>query len=293
MDRIGKSRFRLIVFLTAIVLTGAGCTRFKDKIQTQILPEQELYSLGMQKFDEGKWEDAVAVFDRFERLYVNNERVQEVRLKRADAYFNQDYHAAYILAKSEYQSFLALYPNAATQDYVTKQVALCSFKQMLPPNRDQTATEEAIKDLQGFLQRFPDSQYVQEVRQYLNEAYTVLAEHNYIVGLHYFSRNLYGAAAERFKEALRQNVSLEDPEGLLYHLTYSLARSSDVYGKMYSFAKRIERQAELERHFQLHERYLYEAKQYLEEFKEKYPQSTKRRELLEQTIASVTPVDKS
>lgn len=293
MMKSDKATWALITLLAVIFLIPlTGCGRFKDRIQKQVLPEAELYELGMQKFREEKWTDAIAVFERFERLYINSDKVKEIRLKRADAYFNQGHHSDYILAKAEYQSYLALYTNLDNADYVSKQIAICSFEMILPPNRDQTHTEQAIKDLQEFLQKYPDSQYVPDVRRYLSEAYKTFAEHNYIVGLHYFGRKLYAASAERFKEAIRQNVLLDDQEGVLYHLAYSLARASDVYARMYNFGKRIKQtESNLDRYKQIQQRYLYEANQYYEEFKEKFPQATGRQARIKAAIDESTPLE--
>lgn len=280
----------ILLVLAALLIAAAGCTTFKDRIRVEIMPEDELYNLGIAKFNEEKWDEAIAVFERFERLYVNSSRVQEIRLKRADAYFNKGRSSSYILAKAEYQSFVQLYPRYDDADYIWKQIAVCSFKQILPPNRDQSQTEEAIKDFQTFLQKYPDSEYVPEVRQNLNDAFKVLAEHHQVVGMHYFSRGLYAAAAERLKKAIQQNVPLDDSEALFYHLVLSLARASDIFGKMHDFMKRVEQEEESERNKELHERYLYEAKQYLDELKQRFPEATNHHSELEREINSVTPI---
>jgi outer membrane protein assembly factor BamD len=278
----------LLVILAAIAL--AGCRSFRSQIEVEVIPEEELYQIGIGKYNEENWYDAVAVFERFERLYPNSERIREIRLKRADAHFNKQRNSGYILAKGEYQSFIALYPRYEEADYVWKQIAVCSFKQILPPNRDQSHTHQAIEDFQTFLQRFPDSQYVPEVRQLLQEAYTVLAEHHIVVGTHYFSRGLYTAAAERFKEAIKQNATIEDPESLLYHLAFSLARASDEYGHFYGFATRAKQETESQRYRELHERYLYEAKQYLAELQERFPAASDRADRVSRAINDVTPI---
>jgi len=286
-DRFWLALGALALLLATVV---SGCRSFQEEIQVEILPEDELYQLGMEKFNAGEWDHAIAVFDRFERLYVNSDRIQEVRLKRADAHFNKDRRSGYILAKAEYQSFISLYPRYEKADYVWKQIAICSFKQILPPNRDQTQTEQSINDFRAFLQKFPDSEYVPEVRKELQEAYSVLAEHHVVVGMHYFRRGLYSAAAERFKKALQQDATLKDPESVLYHLTYSLAKASSEYGRIHDFAVQVKQVGEVPRYRELHNRYLYEAKQYLAEFKERFPASTKRMDILERAINTVRPI---
>lgn len=285
-----KRPVALIAICAALVLASASCARYQESIQTEILPEQELYTLGMTKFNEKAWEDAIATFDRYERLYVTNDRVQEVRLKRADAQFFRNSTSSLILAKSEYQSFLALYPRYERDDYVWLQIARCSFNQMLPPNRDQTPTRNAIEDLLRFLERFPDSSLVPEARQLLQQAYANMAEYHIIVGEHYFKRQVFPSAAERFKAALELKVELSDLENVIYKLTLSLSRSSDYYRVLNEYSQG-EGQENIRAHYRtLHDRYLYEAKQYLAEYSGKYPSNTARIAELQAEINMVLPI---
>ena len=290
MNTKRTTRWAFSLLFLALLLAAGGCHSFQEKISVEVMPEDDLYRLGMQKFEAGEWNHAIAVFERFERLYVNSERVQEIRLKRADAYFNKDRRSGYILAKSDYQSFISLYPRYDDSAYVWKQVAICSFKQILPPNRDQTQTEESIKDFQTFLQKYPESKYVPEVRSLLQEAYTHLAEHHIVVGMHYMGRKMYAAAGERFKSALELDVDIQDPEMVLYNLAFSLAKASEEYGRIHDFAIRVEQLGEVDRYRQRHERALYEAKQYLAEFRERFPKATARIATIERAINEVGPI---
>lgn len=280
----------LIAISIGFILASVSCARYQESIQTEIMPEQELYALGMSKFNEQAWDDAIATFDRYERLYVTNDRVQEIRLKRADAQYAKNSTSSLILAKSEYQSFLALYPRFERDDYVWLQIAKCSFNQMLPPNRDQTPTRNAIEDLQRFLERFPDSSLVPEARQLLQQAYTNLAAYHIIVGDHYFRRGVFPSAVERYKAAIDLKVDIANLEELLYKLTLSLARSSDHFRILHEYV-RVDGQEVLKNQYrEKHNRYLYEAKQYLAEYTGKYPSNTARITELQAEINMVTPI---
>lgn len=271
---------RIAILLAGIIISVSGCARFEDRIQTEIVPEPQLYALAMEKFNQNDWDAAIATFERYERLYVNSERVQEVRLKRADAYFNKNNQTSLIIAKSEYQSFLALYPRYDREDYIWLQIAKCSLNQMLPPNRDQSPTREAIKDLENFLERFPNSALVPEARLQLQEAYGNLAQYHIVVGWYYYGRSQYPSASGRFKQAIELNVEIPDLDKVLYALTVSLARTSSHYKALYDFYTRAERDVFIERYKVEHEKSLYEAKQFLLDFKEKFPsQSDKIAEL--------------
>ena len=291
MHKIRQKGLACGAVLMLLTLVTGGCHSFQETIEVGVLPEDELYELGMQKFNAEEWDHSIAVFNRFERLYVNSDKVQQARLLRADAYYNKGRTTSYIMAKSEYQGFVALYPNYDNADYVWMRIAQCSYHQILPPNRDQTQTEESIKDFQSFLQRFPDSEHVPEVREMLQRSYTHMAEHHIVVGTHYYMRKLYAAAAERFRMAIQQDVSVADPESLLFHLAVSLAKASNYYAGIYDFAMRVNQESEAPRYRKFYERYTYEAKQYLAEFKDRFPQSTSRITIIEREINSIQPLE--
>lgn len=289
--RVNKFAIAVLSIALFFIATLTGCTRYQEKIQSEIIPEPELYAMAMGKYNEKAWDDAISTFNRYEALYISGPHIQEIRLKKGDAYFNKDTISAYILAKSEYQNFLSLYPRYENEDYVWLQIAKCSVKQMLPPNRDQSPTESAIKDLENFLSRFPDSQYVPEARLYLKQAYDNKAEHNYVVGMHYFGRGIFHSAAERFKDALKLNADISNPEDLLYKLSYSLAKGADYYSKYYNFLSFSKQDVIKNYYKERSQTFLYEAKQYLQEYQDKYPENTGRISELQNEINLVTPIN--
>lgn len=269
---------KIALVLIIIVLASTSCRRFEQQIRTETLPEGELYQLAMQKFEEKAWLDAVAAFDRYERLYVNSEKIEEVRLKRADAHFNRGTFTGYMAAKTEYQQFIALYPNFPREDYLWFQIANCSVQQMLPADRDQNPTKTAIQDLELFINRYPDSEYVSEARELLNEAYKRLAEYNIVVGNHYYNRGLYASAAGRYKEAVDLNVALPEMEETLYRLIHSLAVSASSYHAFYKDAENstVQRDQVIDFYKEKYRDNLFNARNYLSEYSSNYPGNSGR-----------------
>ena len=81
------------------------------------------------------------------------------------------------------------------------------FLQMLSPQRDQTETREAIKEFETFVERYPNSSLMGEVREKLREARDRLASADYEVGLFYFRSRWYPGAIDRFKVLLSRTRS--------------------------------------------------------------------------------------
>ena len=60
-----------------------------------------------------------------------------------------------MLAANEFREFLTFYPTHARADYAQFKLGMTFFYQMHGPERDQTETREAIKELTAFVERYP------------------------------------------------------------------------------------------------------------------------------------------
>ncbi len=97
---------------------------------------------------------------------------------------------------------------------------------MLAPERDQSATKDAIKEIEIFLQRFPNSALMPEARKLEREAKDRLSEAGYRVGYYYFRVKWYTGAIDRFKEVLKLDPAYTNRDAVYYHLAESLYLSS-------------------------------------------------------------------
>ena len=87
---------------------------------------------------------------------------------------------------------------------------------MLAPERDQSATSDAIKEIEIFLQRFPNSKLMPEARKMEREAKDRLSEASYRVGFFYYRDRWYPGAIDRFQEVLKTDPAYTQPRrGLL------------------------------------------------------------------------------
>jgi outer membrane protein assembly factor BamD len=96
---------------------------------------------------------------------------------------------------------------------------------MLKPERDQSATKDAIKEIEIFLQRYPNSKLMPEARKLEREARDRLSEANYRVGFYYFRVKWYIGAIDRFKDVLDTDPGFTLRDAVYYHLAESLYRT--------------------------------------------------------------------
>jgi outer membrane protein assembly factor BamD len=99
---------------------------------------------------------------------------------------------------------------------------------MLAPERDQSATRDAIKEIEIFLQRYPNSKLMTEARKLEREARDRLSMSSYRVGFYYFRVKWYQGAIDRFKEVLSTDPAFTNRDAVYYHLAESLYRMATV-----------------------------------------------------------------
>ena len=91
-------------------------------------------------------------------------------------------------AQYKYRDFINRYPTSDQADYAMLRIAMCSFKQMEKPDRDQQKTREALEKFNDMLRAYPNSPLKAEAEARRQEALDRLARHEHIVARFYMKR---------------------------------------------------------------------------------------------------------
>ena len=217
----GSGGFRILVLVLAAAI--AGCAA-----KTNALPpgtadaDKFLFDRGTEAAKDKKWLDSREYFRNLVDNYPQSPFRPDAKLALGDTYIGERSTESLLLAANEFREFLTFYPTHARADYSQLQLARSFTEQMLGPERDQTATRDAIKEIEIFLQRFPNSKLMPEARKMEREARDRLSEANYRVGFFYYRIKWYTGAVERFKDVMKTDPGFSNRDALYYHLAESL-----------------------------------------------------------------------
>ena len=89
----------------------------------------------------------------------------DAKLGIGDAFLGEGRADSTVLAANEFREFLTFFPLSGRADYAQYKLAVAQMKQMLGPERDQTATKSALAELDRFLQGYPTSPLRPEVEK--------------------------------------------------------------------------------------------------------------------------------
>ncbi|WP_456430763.1 outer membrane protein assembly factor BamD [Thermosulfuriphilus sp.] len=161
---------------------------------------QEEVREAMKDFERGRY---VVAFEKFQTIrdrYPTTPYALLAELKMADCkFYSGSYEEAIVL----YEQFEKLHPTNEAIPYVIFQIGSAYYRMMLSPDRDQTNTRKAIEAYERLLRDYPDSPYTFEARRRIGRCRDNLAAHEYYVAHYYFRVKKYRAAYARLEYLLK------------------------------------------------------------------------------------------
>lgn len=211
--------------LLLAALVAAGCGSNAPVATGPGDADQLLLERGTAALKERSWTRARTYFSELLESYPQSPLRADAKLGVGDTFLGENSSASYVYAQNEYREFLAFYPTNPKADYAQMQLGMVHFNQMLNPQRDQTETKEAIKEFQTFVDRYPGSPLLPQVKQHLREAKDRLSDHDLQVGNFYLSIRAYQAAEVRYRHVLSTDPEFTRKDSLYFRLAETLEKS--------------------------------------------------------------------
>ncbi|PLX76387.1 MAG: outer membrane protein assembly factor BamD [Desulfuromonas sp.] len=220
-------RTSIIFLLTALLLSACG---------TQQLPPTRsaayYFQEGERLFERELYEDAVASWERVRDSYYSPELNILAELKIAEAYYLAE---MYVEAAATYESFLKNHPDSDHGQRVLYYLGMSYYKQVLPANRDQTATHNTIVTFRNLLKLYPETSQKVEVEDYIHFCRNRLAQHEVLVGRFYVRTDKADAAIMRLEAVLADYPDFTTREQLYYLLGEAYLQKEDKTKAVESF----------------------------------------------------------
>ena len=204
----------LSVLLLTLVMACAGGSPDPDEFG-EVPSAEDLYAEGAAKLEKGGFHfwfidtrDHQGAIDTFQDIidnYPYSDYAILAELRIADAYFDQELWEE---ALSYYRDFSELHPDHERVPYTILRAALAYYHQSRPANRDQTATRQALKQLERLRDDYPLAPESEEADQLWRVLRTRLAESVMNIGDFYMDQSEYRSAADRFRSVLNEYPGL-------------------------------------------------------------------------------------
>jgi outer membrane protein assembly factor BamD len=221
---------RTIILLAAVALLASGCHRGPRRYRPVVDPEllrmskEQVFQRGEEQYAKKNWQKARSYYTHVYETFPNDVLGRRSLLRIADTYFEQGDAVNLVEAQYKYRDFINRYPTSDQADYATLRIAMCSYKQMERPDRDQQKTREALEKFNDMLRAYPKSPLKAEAETRRQEVLDRLARHEHSIARFYIKRGSWLAATQRLNYIIDEYPNYVARDAVFYDLGHALAK---------------------------------------------------------------------
>lgn len=179
-------------------------------------PADQLYNQGLANLNAGRMKEATAKFEAIDKEHPYSEFARKGLLMSAFTNYRQGKYSEAINSAKRY---VALYPSTDDAAYAQYLIGLSYFRQIRDVTQDQKEARNTIEAMNEVVQRWPDSQYVDDAKTKIRFARDQLAGKEMQIGRYYLERREYVAAINRFRNVVENYSNTPQVEEALARLT--------------------------------------------------------------------------
>lgn len=185
-------------------------------------PADALYNQGLANLNAGRLKEAGRKFDAVDRQHPYSEFARKSMVMGAFTNYRMGNYDEAINAGKRYVS---MYPSSEDAAYAQYIVGLSYFRQIRDVTQDQKESRRAIEAMDEVVQRWPESEYVEDAKTKIRFARDQLAGKEMQIGRYYLERREFIAAAKRFRAVVESYSNTR-------HVEEALARLTETYYAM-------------------------------------------------------------
>ena len=222
-------KLKHVTLMIATLFVVAACHRgprvYRPVVDPELLKlsKEQLFEKGEEQFTRGKWQRSRSYFTHLYESFPNDPLGRRSLLRIADTYYEQGDPVNLVEAQYKYRDFINRYPTSDQADYAMLRIAMCSFKQMERPDRDQQKTKEAVEKFNDMLRAHPNSPLKAEGEARRQDALDRLARHEHLVARYYMKRGSHTSAVQRLNYLIDTYTNYNDRAGAFFDLGNALS----------------------------------------------------------------------
>ncbi|MDX3925082.1 MAG: outer membrane protein assembly factor BamD [Shinella sp.] len=220
---VGVKKAARIVCVTLMATASAAvvtaCQSDPDiditKLTAETDPPDVLYNQGLANLNAGKVTEAGRKFEAIDRQHPFSEYARKALVMNAFVNYRQGRNDEAIAAGNRY---LSLYPQSEDAAYAQYIVGLAYAKQIPSVTQDQRASARTVEAMQAVIDKYPDSEYVEDAQSKIRFAKDQLAGKEMQIGRYYLERKEFLAAVSRFRTVVETYPTTNQVEEALARL---------------------------------------------------------------------------
>ena len=204
-----------LVFVAACTKTAESSSEYLDTIE----PADILYNQGLANLEAGDRKEAREKFEAIDKQHPYSEYSRKSLLMLTFLSYRASDYADSVSTGKRYVS---LYPGSEDAAYAQYLVGMSHFRQIPDVTRDQNVTAKAYTAMKVVVDRYPESEYVEDAKKKMRVSFDQIAGKEMLVGRYYQERREYLASINRFRRVVEEFQSTR-------HIEEALARLAESY----------------------------------------------------------------
>jgi outer membrane protein assembly factor BamD len=220
-----KKYFHII----AVLVLFTSCSKYQKALNSTDVALK--FDQATKKYETKKYHKAIRLFEQLAPSYKGKPQAEKMFYMFAYSYYNTN---QFYLAAYQFESFASSYPKSEKKEEASFLAAKCFSKLSPVSSLDQVDTYKALDKMQEFIDRYPDSQYMQEANTVVFELKNKLEKKAFDIAKQYNNISDYKSAIASFDNFISDFPGTPLKEEALYYkleASYNLAINS-VSNKM-------------------------------------------------------------
>ena len=207
------SKYINILCMTLVITLLCGCDNYSKLIKSTDYTAQ--YNAAVKYYEDGNYGKARHLFENLQMHYRDRETAENIAWYYANSVMKQN---EYYLAAYSFTTFTRKYPYSIHAEEALYLAAYCKYLESPVHTLDQALTKDAIKDVEYFAEKYPQSPRILQVNEYIDELQNKLMMKDYEIAYGYYHTEAYHAAYVALKNFINLYPDSPKKEDAMFYV---------------------------------------------------------------------------
>jgi outer membrane protein assembly factor BamD len=205
-------KMKKLAFLFMLTLVLGSCGEYHKVLNKG--KNTEKYQLAVDMYEKKDYKKAIALFEKIMGPYANKPQMERIQYMISDSYFQTE---NYTMASYYFSKFITNYPESSKVQDAAYFSARSYYLAAPKYSRDQEDTYKALTAYQNFIDKYPQSELIEEANKDYAELNRKLQFKDFEVARQYYHTERYKAAIQAFDTFNEDHLGSEFKEESYYY----------------------------------------------------------------------------
>ena len=205
-------KMKTLAFVIILALFVGSCGEYQSVLNKG--KNTEKYQMAVDMYEKKDYKRAIALFEKIMGPYANKPQMERIQYMISDCYFQTE---NYTMASYYFTKFITNYPESTKVEQAAYYSAKSYFLAAPKYSRDQEDTYKALTAYQDYIDKYPQSELIEEANKDYAALNRKLQFKDFEVARQYYHTSRYKAAIQAFENFNEEHLGSEFKEESYYY----------------------------------------------------------------------------